>query len=345
MSDEEKKETPETSEQPAEEPTPVTLEDLVEKAPVVSQGPPKPEEKKEQPKAEEEPKEESEPSPEKKEEKKVDPESETESKVEPKEEEETTTEEKIPERFKEAWDDHQNKKKWQGELTRKSQVINKYSDEEIVNIQAEMKLREELKEVSPEPLPEYLEYEVGNDEITGDPIIYKLPSNEIQKIVNKEVEKARKAWTEKMAPEIAKGEQAVQEAETHRREAEAQTAITGIRKYFEDFPSAGIDLGDDPIQTLNDIHEAGEVHPDFDKLLNLRMVSDRSQAKGITMKEAHIEIFGKSEQERIAKERLRKEQETAPEEKPGPTPKAPTPQEEFEKEIGIGVKRTGNVFD
>jgi len=336
MSEEETK-VPETSEQPTDKP--VTLDDLMETVPVETPGQ-KP--KKEEPKKEESEKQ----SKSENEEEKVASEPKDESEDEPKKEEETTTEEtELTGEQKEWRESHENKKKWQGELTRKSQLVNQIEDEEIRSIQAELKLRKELEDVKPEPLPDYLEYEVGRDEVTDEPIIYKLPTGELQKIVDREVNKAKEAWTKEMGPVLAKGEQAVQDAEGYRKDAEANTALMGINRYFDDHPDAKIDLGKDPIQTLNDIESAGDTHPDFDKLLNLKMVSDRSSAKGISMSQAHTEIFGKSEQTKKAKDKLRSEQEIALEEKPGQTPKTPTVDEEFEKQIGISGKSKANVFD
>ena len=315
MSEETKQDT---SEQPTDEPQPVSLDDLMDKAPIVPQGPPP---VKEEGKVAEESEKTSE-SDKKEEDKTVEPESKTEpkteSKEEPKKEKETDTETKELTGEQKEWkESHDNKTKWQGELTRKSQVVNKYSDEDIINIQAELKLKSELAKVKPDPLPEFIEYEVGKDDVTDEPIKYKLPTTELQKIVDRELEKAKEVWVKEMGPVLAKGEQAVQEAQGLRNDAESNTALVGINKYFDDFPNSKMDLGKDPIQALNDINEAGDTHPEFDKLLNLRMVADRSKAKGITMKEAHIEIFGMSDQEKLATQELKKEQQLAIEEKPG----------------------------
>jgi hypothetical protein len=328
--------TPEvSSEQPASE---VGLDDLLKSAPVVATQ--KPEAKKAEPETVEEPAESAE------EETKETP-KETPSSEEVPEEGEAPAkpakETEIPPEYQEYKKVAEQREKWQKSLTQKSQLVSNYSDEQLQEIQAEIKLRKELEKIQPTPLPEYIEEEY-TDEL-GDKQITKVPSAKIQKIIDQKVEEARNAWIKEKALDFSKGEQAVQEAERLSRESAAHTAIVGISAYFNDFPEAAIDLGDDPVQTLIDIKEAGKFHPDFDKYLNLIAVSERQAAKGITMKQAHNELFGLSEQQKKANEKIRKEQLKAQQEKPGQSSKAVTEDEKFNQSLGIGVKRTDSVFD
>ena len=329
-----------TEQQEAESPS---LESLLEESPDLTPQPPKQEEEKaEEPakKGEEEvPKksEKAEEKPETKEEPEVEKKPESDEKAPAKETEKLTEDQK---KWKQAFED---KGKWQKSLTHKSQLINAISDEEVSAMQGELKLRKEMKDVKVEPLPEFIDYETVDAE--GDKISVKLPKGKIQEIVDKHVEAAKQAWVKEMGPVLQKGEVAVVEAQRLQSEAHTQAALTGIEKYFEDFPDSGFSFGDDPILSIQDIQEAGATHPDYDKLLNLNAVAERSKAKGITMKEAHIEIFGKSDQQQKAKDKIKEEQQLAQEEKPGQTTKTVTEDEKFDKTLGIGAKKDYSIFD
>ena len=109
------------------------------------------------------------------------------------------------------------------------------------------------------------------------------------------------------------------EAKTKSEYAEHQAAVAHIERYFEEFPEVAFNMGDNSFQTLRDMQDAGPIHPDYDKLLNLNAVADRAAKKGISMIEAHVEMFGKRQQEEKAKETIKEEQAGVQQEKPGKT--------------------------
>ena len=324
-----------SKEQPADE---VGLDDLLKTAPVVVTQ--KPEAKKAEPETVAEPAEPAE-------EEQTETPEETPSSEEAPEKGEAPAkpakETEVPPEYQEYKKVAEQREKWQKSLTQKSQLVSSYSDDQLQEIQAEVKLRKELEKIQPTPLPEYLEEEY-TDEL-GDKQITKVPSAKIQKIVDQKVEEARNAWIKEKALDFSKGEQAVQEAERLSRESAATTAIVGITAYYNDFPDSAIDLGDDPVQTLSDIKQAGKLHPDYKKLLRLETVANWSKEKGVTMKQAHNDIFGLSEQQKKANEKIRKEQLKAQPEKPGQSSKAVTEDEKFNRSLGIGVKQMDSVFD
>ena len=129
------------------------------------------------------------------------------------------------------------------------------------------------------------------------------------------------------------------------KNAADQTALVGIEQYFRDFPEKAIDLGDNPLQKLEDIKEAGDTHPDYKKYLNLGTVAQRSTILNGNMRDAHVDLFGKSEQIEKAEETIKKEQESVQPEKPGQSAKVVTEDETFNKELDIGTEQKENVYD
>ena len=319
----------EVTEQPADE---ITLDNILESAPVVSQeetSKPSVDEKSTEVTTETEKTEEPEKAPEETAEKEV-----------PSEPEKTEDKPKYSDDEIEVWrKDSENKSSWQKSLTKKSQMVNKYDDEKLATIEATAQLMDKMKEFKPEPLPE--EFTI-KDEFGED---VKIKSNILEPYVNKALENAKNKWIEEFAPQIKDAERFKAEAEQATAHASDQAALVRMEQYFGDYPDASFDLGDDPVQMLNDINSAGVTHPDYKKLLNLNAVAQRAAAMRIGMKEAHIDLFGKSEQIKKAEKVIEEEQKVAQSEKPGKTGKVFTEDEKFEKTLGIGIKKQDNAFD
>lgn len=332
----EKETETEVTEQPADE---ITLDNIIESAPVVSQ------------------KKASKPSVDEKSTKatiETTTETEkTEDTVEPEKVSEETAEKEVlsePEKIKdkpkysddevEVWrKDSENKSNWQKSLTKKSQMVNKYDDEKLATIEATAQLMDKMKEFKPEPLPETFK---TKDEFGED---VSVKSDILKPYIDKILENARNKWIEEFAPQIKDAEKFKAEAEQATAHASSQAALVRMEQYFGDYPDAKFDLGDDPVQTLNDINSSGVTHPDYKKLLNLNAVAQRAAAMGIGMKEAHIDLFGKFEQIKKAEKVIEEEQKVALSEKPGKTGKIFTEKETFEKTLGIGTKKLDNAFD
>ncbi|MBU1173760.1 MAG: hypothetical protein KKD44_29670 [Proteobacteria bacterium] len=240
----------------------------------------------------------------------------------------------------EVWrKDSENKKEWQKTQTQKSQIINKYSDDEIELISAKIKLENQTKEFKPEPLPDVF---IVKDEFGED---VNVKTEILKPQIEKLIENAKNKWIEEFAPQIKDAEKYRVQAEQATGQAKNQAGIVRIEQYFGDHPNVGFDLGDDPIQTINDIKNAGSTHPDYKKLLNLDAVAHRSEALGCSMKEAHIDLFGKTEQIKKADEIIKEEQKSMQQEKPGQKSKVVTEDEAFDQQMEIGTKQKENVFD
>ena len=240
----------------------------------------------------------------------------------------------------ETWrKDSENKSGWQKSLTKKSQFINKYDDDKIATLEATAKLMENQKEFKSESLPEFF---TTKDEL-GEEV--KINSNLLKPHIDSAIESAKKEWVEEYAPQVKDNEKYKAEADQAVMDAANQTALVGIEQYFRDFPDSAFDLGDNPLQTLEDIKKSGNTHPDYKKYLNLGTVAERSKSLKGSMKDAHVDLFGKSEQIKKAEETIKKEQESVQTEKPGQSAKVVTEDEAFNKELGIGTKQKENVFD
>lgn len=256
-----------------------------------------------------------------------------EAEPEPKQEGPELTEEQ--KQWKEA---HENMSKWRGELTRKSQLIaSELSDDDVRNIQAELKLRDQMKDVKPEPLPsEFVFTDEFGDEVT-------IKSDSVKELIQQEVEKAKQAWIKEVAPQIEEGSRAMQEAKEYAIQARNYTATANIKSYFDVFPNMAFDLGDDPTKTLTDIWEAKENHPDFGKLLKLKAVTEYAKDKGIGLDKAHIELYGESDQKEKARKKIKEEQRGPQSEKPGQSGKTESDDDKVLKSLSgsSGV----NVFE
>jgi len=327
-------ETKEVKEQPTEKaPEEIQLDDIMADAPVVSQqetSKPNVDEKSTEVTTEETEPKESEP------EETVKPEEKGED-VEP---EEPKVEPKYSDEDIEAWrKDSENKSNWQKSLTKKSQFVNKYDDDKIANLEAMAQLQDKMKDFKPDPLPEFI---LTKDEF-GEEV--KLNSNLVKPQIEKIIEQSKSKWIEEVAPKLREVESLREQSEQATKNASNQAALVRMEQYFSDFPDNSFDLGDDPIQTINDIDSSGKVHPDYKKLLNLNAVAQRSAVMGISMKEAHIDLFGKTEQIKKAEETIKKEQESVQTEKPGQSVKVVTEDDEFNKSMDIGTIKKDNVFD
>ncbi len=241
-------------------------------------------------------------------------------------------------------DSHQ-KEKWVKSQTQRSQIINKISDEEIVKIQTELRLRDKVKEVEPEKLPDQITLNAGQFSISEDYDKVTISSAQIQQMVNEKMEAEKAKWANELAPNVAEYEKMKTDSEQRVQQANNQASLVNMNQYFKDYPDSSIELGEDPIQTLNDIKEAGSTHPDYRKLLNITAVAQRSAELKIGMKEAHIDLFGKTEQQKKAEKKIKEEQAAVQQEKPGQTATILTDNEQTEKELGIGNKMEENVFD
>ena len=336
----------EISEQPADE---VQLEDIVKDAPVVSQQENLKEPEESAKPSVDEKSTEVIPETEKTEESEKIEEPETKSEetaekevVDEKSEEPKTTKDKpkYSDDDIETWrKDSENKSNWQKSLTKKSQAINKYDDEQLATIEATAQLMDKMKDFKPEPLPEAftIKDEFGED--------VKIKSDIIKPHIDKILENAKNQWIEEFAPQLKDAEKFKAEAEQATAHATNQAALVRMEQYFGDYPEAAFSLGGDPVEMLNDINSAGPTHPDYKKLLNLNAVAQRAAAMGIGMKEAHIDLFGKSEQIKKAEKTIEEEQKAVQTEKPGKTGKVITEDEKFNKEMNIGQPKKENAFD
>lgn len=236
--------------------------------------------------------------------------------------------------------DHEQKKKWEQAHTKRSQIISKFSDDEIIALNARMQLEEKVKDFKPEPLPEYIEVV---DEF-GDTV--KIPSTAIEQMFNKQIEQAQAKWIKEFAPKVVEYDKLEQNYQEQLASASNQAAIVRLNEYYHDFPDMSIDFGEDnPTEKLNEIWESGDTHPDYQKLLDLKAVADRAATKKISMKDAHIELFGKRDQQKKADRVIQEERNGVQQERPGKSGKTPTKDEQFEEGLGIGVKRSSSVFD
>lgn len=336
-----------------------TAEELIESSPEVTpkrqKQEPKPKESKkaEEPEKVEKPEpQQQETEPEKAEEKAEEPVSEKaeseETKEEPKESEEEETETAELTEEQSRWKkDSEDKKKWQGELTRKSQLVNAMKDEEVVEVQTHKKLMDKVKDIEIPPVSSQFEVLVGEDDL-GEPEYKKLSVNKIKglkEFIEDRDEKVRQSVINEFAKEMAVVEKERKELQTQSYREEEQRARFYADHYFEEFPDSKFDFGEDMKQTFSDILSVGPMHPDHDRLLNFMAISDRSAKKGITLEDAHKELFGKKEQKLKAKKKLKEEQEGIQQEGPGKTTPPKTEDKEFEESLGIGVKPKVDLFE
>lgn len=231
----------------------------------------------------------------------------------------------------EKWrEDSENKKKWQGELTRKSQLVSSMTDDEVIAVQSHRKLMEELKDLKLPELPTEVELKIRDD--FGEVQTVKVRPGEVlpREFMSNLQESIRNQYINEVYTKIADGEKAKREADEMRSKAEANTAAVQIREYFEKFPDAGFDLGDNPVEAIKDVQAAGKLHPDYDKLLNLQAVAQRSATKGISMEQAHHELFGKSDQTKKANQTIAEEQRGIRQETPTPVSARAKPDEDDE---------------
>lgn len=234
--------------------------------------------------------------------------------------------------------DHEQKSNWEKAHTKRSQIISKYSDEEILALSARMQLEDKSKDFKAEPLPEVIEV---TDEF-GDKI--KVKSDDLNKLFAQQLEQNRSQWIKEYAPKIVNYDNLEQGYKKQIADASNQAAIVRLNEYYNEFPDMKIDFEEDPIQKFNDIKEAGETHPDYNKFLDLHAVAERAAMKKISMKDAHNELFGKRDQQKKADKVLEEERNAAQQERPGKSGKIVTKDEEFNKSLGIGVKHE-NVFE
>jgi len=217
--------------------------------------------------------------------------------------------------------DSDNKKKWQGELTRKSQIIGKYTDDQIRSMMAMAELNERVKDQKLE-LPEFVELS-GTDEY-GDTIKTKISRDSIQGLFEQYEKQARQSWINEIAPQSE--ELAKMKSEVERQSQEAGLMV--LQQYFKEV-GIDFDFGDNPYETIDSVFTSGQTHPEYDKLDRARIVMDYAKRNDMRMNDAHVKLFGEYDQAKKARAQIIKAQNGMQPERPGKAQLARTDDEIF----------------
>lgn len=213
-----------------------------------------------------------------------------------------------PEDIKKFRHAFENQSQWQKNLTEKSQIAAQLTPEQIETI---MKATNHLREVK---VPEEYEYDTPEIDLTSEePFLVEVEDADGLP-AEVDLKPYIKPFIAQYSKKLSEMEEKIREYETQVDEVRQQNAFNYLTSNMKEVPDLAIP--DLTMDKLDSILRAGKTHPDYEKLMRFKVISNFANETGLDFKSAYRKLAMKEIMQEKEAERLKKNLDTPPPEPP-----------------------------
>jgi len=180
---------------------------------------------------------------------------------------------------------------------------------------------------------------------TNEPIYAEMEDEDGFKVkvnISPLVQKIRDQMLKEMQPvlkqamqsqEIPVLKQAMQSQEMLQKQSE-EAGVKMVEDFLQKHPDFSVQYEKGKLRdALEMIAKAGPTHPEYNKLQRIRTLAQFAIENGVTLEDAYKTFYGEFEEQKKMINKIKKNQKSVMQEKPGKTAPPKTPDEEFEEAI------------